>query len=618
MWARVPLLIGLLGLISAYGCAEVQYPIDDFDDQDPRNDFFGLSGTWADGQSSAIYAFAQPGADGSGRCLHLKWRVEPRTVGCGWWMDLGPRWDNAEPQRDISWFEQIGVLVRGTGFGEGARLFLQLQFADGTAEELLVPGPREEWTPVRWRLVSLERPQRPKAARRLAFVIVPRSDHPAEGELFVDELTVRARPESARPPESDEGLLELIARRTCEYFIDGQHPHTGLVWDTASDWRRSSVAACGFGLAALCIAAEHDWLSRAEAAERAERMLGTLLDASAGSRVHGFFYHFLDTSTGHPLPGSEVSSVDTAILAAGAICAKEYFDRPQEASLRELCDKLYREIEWPWLLDDATGLFWMGWRDGQRLQAKWDWYTDEALLICLLAAASPAHPAPDQVMWAWKRPTSGDGLSWDAQAQRLVSSPVVYSWTGSLFTYFAASLWCDLRGWRDRHPVQPVDWWENSRRAALANVAFCRRWFKEKLGWETSMWGASACIGPNGYGGSYGAPPCGEPEGPVFDGTVTPAAPAMALPALPLPKLGLDALRQMFDNTRLWGVYGLRDGFNPGQSQNPYDDWVAHDYVGINEGYVLLGIENYRSGLIWQLTSRNGSLADALRRLFTR
>jgi len=610
-WLAVSLCLAVLaGPVPA----QVRYWLDDFDDADTVNSLFGQAGPWADGDSRVEADFPAPGADGMGYCLCLRWHVVPGSVGCGWWMDLSPRWDDAEPLCDLSGFDTLRLALRGTGFGPGARLLCQLQDADGRATEFeLAPTADWQWSASGFDMFEGTDPSR---ARRLAFVIQAPGDRPADGEALLDDLKLYTDWPRERPPASDDALLDLASRRACDFFLEGAHPRTGLVWDTSGDTRRASIASMGYALAAYCIAAERCWLPRVEARTRALRMLTALDEAPRGDAPdtagsHGFFYHFLDTGTVRRWPGCELSSVDTAILAVGALCCRAYFDGDgEDARLRELADRLYRAIEWPWMLDAESKLFWMEWTPGRGFRSKWDYYTDEALLICLLAIASPTHPVPEDVFYAWRRETSSYGRS----------EEIVQSWTGSLFTYFSASLWFDLRGKRDRHPDRPVNWWENSCRAARANWQFCMDHDSDFAAYGPQLWGLSAGPGPGGYVGNYGAPPLGDPAGPHHDGTIAPFAAAMALPAF----LGRDAnpsrevLWSLLSRPKAWGIYGFRDGVNLGKAGgDTSDDWYAAGYIGIDQGMALLGMEDYRTGLVWKLMGKCGYTQAALEKLFT-
>jgi hypothetical protein len=381
------------------------------------------------------------------------------------------------------------------------------------------------------------------------------------------------------------------------------------------------VAATGFGLAALPIAVENGAIPAAEATETARRCLRSLLAASQAEApdsagAHGFLYHFLDARTCRRHGACEISSVDTALLVVGALACGQYMARlPGGEDVRDMAQALADRVEWPWMYDPATGFFRMGWRPEKGLEGAWDYYTDEVLLICLLAAGSRTHTVPPDCAWAWRREKGAYG-----------GQEVVQSWFGTMFSYLFCGLFVDLRGLTDRHPGSPTNWWENARSAALANAAFCRDHAREHFTYGAGRWGLSACLGQGPaqgeerYDGDYGAAPCGSPAGPHHDGTLAPYGAAMCLPLFGgAHNLAAASLWSFWrDCPRLWGAYGFRDGCNLGPSAGPEDDWYAHDYVAVCQGPLLLGIADYRTGLIWRLTSAEPRISAGRRLLFGR
>jgi len=559
----------LLAWPACGAAAPVVYPLDDFDDGNLQNDGFGPSGKWEDGGSAVRETFPAPGSDGMGRRLRLEWRLVPGTAGAGWWMRPAPR-----GTRDMREFAALRLSVRGEGFSEGEALRLKL--ADRTqAVEIDLAAPTTEWSLVeapfdRFAGVDLS------AVQEVALALSP-GDEPTEGALEVDELQLVSR-ESA--PADDEALLELIGRRTFRYFVECADAETGLVADAASNLRRSSIAAVGCSLAAMPIGIERGWIGAEDGEAHVLRALRTLHGRAAYA---GFYHHFLDGATGGPWPepGNEISTIDTAILVTGALRAREHFG--PDSAIGRLAEELYEGVDWPAALDPERRRFYhiLPPPAAGARASTWDYYTDETLLICRLAVESPTHPVSADVTSAWRQEVGEYGDS----------GPVVQSWFGSLFTYFIASLWVDTQGLHD--PITGVDWWENARRAALANRQFCLDHASE---YETYSrgWGLTACLGPRGYGGDFGALPAGAGRAD-HDGTVAPCAAAMSLPVFrdpDAPNYALDALHGYF-GTKLWGLYGFRDGFNLGPAAGgPADDWYAHDYIGLNQGLTLLGLRN--------------------------
>lgn len=604
LWAPYPPAVG-----------QVVEALDDFDARPSgpgrQSCFFGLMGVWENGGSSAEYQLV-PEARRRGRFLRLSYRLVPGTAGAGLYFELAPRRGKIRPSRDLRRYESLRLRMRAVQPGAG-NVWIELADAAGGVSRESIGTPGREWrqytVPVhRFSGVDLSQ------AEKLAVVLRP-GPRGAAGELDFDDIVFICR---GPPPRNVEALLDMMLSRACDYFRYGFHPATGLVWDRAGAPHVASIAATGFGLAALCIAAEHGLMERREAAAMAALSLRTLLQAPQAEKAdaagaHGFFYHFLRSDSARRAGRCEVSSIDTAILLIGALTSGEYFG----GEVRELAQQLYARVDWRWMLDERTGLFYMAWRPEVGFSsARWGYYTDEAMLICLLAvgAPDPGRRVSEDCMWAWRRQFGAYG------GRRLVQS-----WTGSLFTYLFCSLWIDLRGWIDRHPTTPVNWWENARAAAEANARFCRDLSDRFATYREGRWGITACLSPvadaphsPGAWRDFGAAPCGNEKGPRHEGVLAPYGAAMALPLFGgRENIARAAVWSFWQRCPgLWGVWGFQDGCL--LAEDPADDWYAHDYVAIAQGPLLLGIENSRSGMIWRLTDKVSAIRQARDKLFRR
>lgn len=373
---------------------------------------------------------------------------------------------------------------------------------------------------------------------------------------------------AAKPTLEEHEFLRQIQRDALRYFLRCADPHTGLVWDASSPDSPSSIAATGFGLAAWVIAQEKGWLSYSEAYQRILRTLETL-DRKAQHK-NGFFYHFLDPKTGRRTWGSEASSIDTALLVAGALFAGEYF---KGTPVDRLAQKIYRRINWKWMLN-GTELVCMGWKpETGFLPYYWDSY-NELMILQALAIGSPTFPIPAS---AWNE--------WNRFEEEYGGKKIVYSHTGSLFTYQYAQAFIDFRKLND----QGINYFRNSRWATLANKKFCLENASRHKTYGSASWGLTACLGPRGYR-AYGAKP-GLAE---HDGTVAPHASAASLVFTPRESIG--ALRHFLEKHRgrLYGEFGFKDSFNLDE------DWWSHEYLGIDQGIMVLMIENYLSEGIWK------------------
>jgi hypothetical protein len=389
----------------------------------------------------------------------------------------------------------------------------------------------------------------------------------------------------------DSTFLEDLERRSFQYFWDQASPKTGLVLDrtrtdgTAADEDHryiASIAATGFGLTAICIASERGWITRATARERARTTLRFFADRAL--HEHGWFYHWMEVNTGERRWRSEVSSIDTALLVAGALTARQYFR--EDSQIVELAAKIYERIDFPWMLNGHPTLLSMGWRpETGFIKARWDDYSEHPILY-LLAIGSATHPITAEAWYSWKR-------NWNEYAG--------YRYLGKtpLFTYQYSHAWIDFRGRRETRGER-VNYFENSVNATLAHRQFCIDLAKEFPGYGPNVWGISASDSAKGYV-AWGGPP----RDPAIDGTVVPYAVAGSL--MFVPTLATAALRTMRTNyPNVYGRYGFADAFNPNNG------WINRDVIGIDLGITVLSVENARTGNVWRWFMRNSEIKRAL------
>jgi hypothetical protein len=401
----------------------------------------------------------------------------------------------------------------------------------------------------------------------------------------------------AREPIEADALLNLLAERSFKYFEDYQDIRTGLVRD-GSQWQPASISATGFALGAFVIGAERGWIARDEAESRALRAIETCLQLASTDNEeyskYGFLYHFVEPSSGRRFRTrffvSEVSIIDTAILVAGALTAGEYFG----GRVREAAIELYSRIQWDKFLDPQTNLFYGAWTPEQGFTDwKWDYYTDEIILISLLAIGSPTHPVSPDVFYAWKRvPVTVGGKTF------------IRSWHGGLFTYQCAHLWINLKGLQD---AEGVDWWENSVKATLANRELAIRYSTQFKSYGPNSWGVTPAFHPRGvrgYEGRLSLMAEGR-ERPFHDGTVSPSGPAGSLPFTP--EYSKAALLHFYRSIpRLWGPYGFKSSFNLDQG------WVAPIYNAIEIATTLLAIDAYQRGTVHRAIMQNPFIRRAI------
>lgn len=395
----------------------------------------------------------------------------------------------------------------------------------------------------------------------------------------------------------DEQFLEDLERRSFQYFWDEADPHTGLVPDrartdgTALDENHrdvGSIAATGFGLTALCIAAEHRWITATEARERTRNTLRFF--ATRAFEKHGWFYHWLDIKTGERRWKSEVSSIDTALLLGGVLTARQYFHDDRE--IVTLATTIYTRVDFRWMLNGDPQLLSHGWKpETGFLKPRWDTYSEDAILY-LLAIASPTHSLSQRSWYAlWRDRYRYEGYSYFTT----IGVP--------LFMHQYTHAWIDFRDRRETGGDH-IDYFQNSINATLAHRAFCLQLSHEFPGYGPGVWGITASDSAKGYL-AWGGPP----RDPGIDGTVVPSAPGGSLMLTPeLALLSLRAMREKFGE-RVYGRYGFVDAFNPNTG------WIDSDVIGINVGIILLSAENMRSGNVWRWFMRNAEIPRAMRRV---
>ncbi|MBI9020957.1 MAG: hypothetical protein JEZ10_06865 [Verrucomicrobia bacterium] len=408
----------------------------------------------------------------------------------------------------------------------------------------------------------------------------------------------------------DEALLEEISSTSFFFFEENTHPVSGLIKDTSLS-EVCSVASLGFGLAALPVAVERGYMSHDAAESNAMKALETLKRSNA--QHNGMYCHFIDLATGNTTPKgyeSIASSIDTAIMIAGAMVAGEYFGEP----LKSMAEEIFANVDWASFINPQNGQVYMSWRaddpsamkgSGHFERQTWDWYTDETILISLLgqAAPNPAYRLSPETMTNWQRP----------QGNYKGEPPFIYSYPGTLFTYMFAHCFYDFQ--KMGPDSLGIDWFENTRRAVIANRDWCRDNADRFPSYGYNRWGITAGSGPNHTYVVPGHSPRGAAEDQGQPGTLHPYGAAMSVPFLPSDSIA--ALREMKNmkvgDQAVWqspedGGYGLWDGFNVEQN------WVSDHVFGISQGPMLLLIENARSGLIWKLMMQNELLQAGIKR----
>ena len=436
-----------------------------------------------------------------------------------------------------------------------------------------------------------------------------------------------ATPGSARRAPA-ERLLDDIQHRSFRFFWDTTDPKTGLALDRWPTPSFASIAAVGFALTSYPIGVTHGWISRAAARTRTLATLRFFANAAQGEDPHeasghrGFFYHFLDAKSGKRIGKTELSTVDTALLLAGVLFAQSWYDRahPAEIEIRALAERIYRAVDWTWAVQNAPFVS-MGWHpENAFIRSDWDIY-NEGMLLYILALGSPTHALPDGTWQAW---TDRFEKSWTTKGEPHLEFP-------PLFGHQYSQMWIDFRGIRDDYMAgKGIDYFENSRRATFAQQAYAVENKGDWAGYGADCWGLTACDGPGDFklmlAGkereffSYSARGPGDRD----DGTIAPTGALGSIafaPEIVVPTV--DAMHRRY-GAGIYGKYGFYDAFNPTLTDPtaplrhgkviPGIGWVDGDYLGIDQGPIVGGIENHRTGLIWRTMRRNPHIRRGLQR----
>ena len=430
-------------------------------------------------------------------------------------------------------------------------------------------------------------------------------------------------------PEADE-----LQRRTFDWFAHVTSRANGLTPDRWPTESFSSVAAVGFALTCWPIGVERGWISREEARARTLTTIRFFHDLPQGPQASGvggykgFFYHFLEMQTGHRFAQCELSTVDTTLLVAGMLFCAQWFDgdHADEAEIRRLAQAVYDRIEWDWAMVRPNRIS-MGWHpETGHILSDWHVY-NEGMLVLLLAMGSPTHPVPPTVWDEW---CSVYDQSWSDRwgPAHLAFAP--------LFGHQYSHMYIDYRGIRDAWmrtksaEIGGFDYFENSVRAVAAQRRYA---VDNPMGWagySADIWGLTACDGPGDFKQtidgrereffSYSARGPGERD----DGTLAPTAAMASMPFAPAAVTQcLKAMKARY-GAGIYTEFGFLDSFNPtltrrdGRLQHgrlvPDVGWVDGDYLGIDQGPIVIQIENHRSDAVWRRTRTEPNIVRGLKR----
>lgn len=401
---------------------------------------------------------------------------------------------------------------------------------------------------------------------------------------------------------SDTALLELVQKQTFRYFWEFGHPVSGLARErsnVAFDYGDEvcTIGGTGFGVMAMVVAAERQWQPRDSVASRLLKMVKFL---SKADHYHGIFPHWLNGATGKIVPFGRKDDggdlVESSFLFQGLLAVRQYFDRDNdlERELRSRITWIWNEAEWDWYTrGNPNQLYWHwspnnGWAMNFELRGY-----NETLITYVMGASSPRYPITRQVYdkcWA-----QSDHFR-NGKEYYGVKLPLGFEYGGPLFFTHYSFLGLDPRNLKDQY----ANYWEQNVNHSLINYKYCVANPGKFKGYGENNWGLTASDTYNGYNA----------HSPTNDfGTITPTAALSSFPYTPAQSM--KALRHFYDDMgdKIWSEYGFTDAFN--ESQN----WYAKSHLAIDQGPIIVMIENYRTGLLWKLFMKDPEVREGLKKL---
>ncbi len=398
---------------------------------------------------------------------------------------------------------------------------------------------------------------------------------------------------------TDVEILDLVQLQTFNYFWDGAHPSSGMALErTNGDGKTVTSGGSGFGVMAIIVGVHRDFITREQAVERLLLITNFLM---SGDRFHGAFPHWYNGDTGKVEAFSEKDNggdiVETSFMIQGLLAARQYFDQNNEEEniLRLRIKTLWDEVEWDWYVQTGTTYITWHWSPnyGFEINHKLDGY-NEALITYILAASSETHPIDAEVYHeGWAK--NGDIANGTTYYNKYVL-PLGTEFGGPLFFAHYSFMGLDPNGLVDRY----ANYWEQNVAHTLINREYCVQNPKNWNGYGPDVWGLTASDGNNGYSA----------HSPVNDrGVITPTAALSSFPYTP--EYSMEFLRNLYGNkkAKLWGPYGFYDAFNE------TEDWVAPSYLAIDQGPIVVMIENYRSQLVWNAFMSSPDVQAGLKKL---
>jgi hypothetical protein len=423
------------------------------------------------------------------------------------------------------------------------------------------------------------------------------------GKTTVSKNSLETAVGAARPRNlSDPALLDIVQKQTFRYFWDFAHPVSGMARERSNEAYNYgnevvTTGGTGFGAMAIIVATDRKWISRDTAARFLLKMVNFLLKANS---YHGVFPHWMDGATGRTIPFSRKDDgadlVETSYLFEGLLCVRQYFnqDNRVETELRNRIGWLWNDIEWNWFTRDGQEVLYWHWspNNGWAMDFPLRGY-NECLITYVLAASGERYPVSPAV---YHRGWAQSSFFKNGKTFYGYKLPLGFDYGGPLFFTHYSFTGLDPKGLKDEY----ADYWEQNKNHTLINRAYCVDNPKKFKGYGENCWGLTAGDTYDGY----------DAYSPTNDkGTITPTAALSAFPYTP--EYSMQALKHFYTDLgdKIWGGYGFTDAFN--ETQN----WYAGSYLAIDEGPIVVMIENYRSGLLWRLFMNCPEIQKGLQKL---
>jgi len=422
------------------------------------------------------------------------------------------------------------------------------------------------------------------------------------------------------PQGTDAEMLLLLQKETFNFFIKEINPKNGLIADKTQPGSPCSITSVGMGLSCYITGVELGFISRNKAVDLTLTILRFFHSSEQGTQpdatgYKGFYYHFLDMETGKRTWDCELSTIDTALFLAGVLSARHYYtkENEREREIRLLADNIYARVDWQWALNGGITIC-HGWRpETGFLNYHWNTGYSEAIILYVLALGSSTYPIGEMGYKEWT-----STFEW----MKIYGTEFLYA--GPLFIHQMSHVWIDFQGIQDDFCKKyGIDYFENSRRATHIQQQYAIENPHGFVDYGKNGWGISASDGPGPVTLTvdgvrrdfYNYTARGVPYGPD-DGTISPWAVVASLPFAP--EIVLDTLRHAIErlNLKKHSEYGFDASFNatyPEKTTNP-NGWVSPRQFGLNQGPIILMIENYNSGLIWKIMKKCPHIITGLRR----